>query len=186
MFVNNLNKTPEALRHKGFQCSRWENHLEQNVNKREQLEQNKYFVGGFVMTELLNKMIRLDIEINHKISEIEKWKGMRLRITTALQEDKSFGGGGVQDKVGELTSCILDFESELLEDIRQAKQFRKDFEKILEKINDPNEYDFMYRKYILFQPLGTIAKEMHYSKDGLIKMHNRILQRLNEVYTTVC
>lgn len=138
------------------------------------------------MTELLNKMIRLDIEIKHKISEIEKWKGMRERITTALQEDKSFGGGCVGDKLGELTSCILDFETELLEDVARAKQFRKDFEKILEKIEDPNEYDLMYRKYILFQPWGTMAKEMHYSKDGLHKMHNRILQRLNELYTPVC
>lgn len=136
------------------------------------------------MTELLNKMIRLDIEIKHKTSEIEKWKAMRERITTVLQEDKSFGGGD-GDKLGELTSCILDFEKELLEDIKQAKKLRKDFEKILETISDPNEYDMMYRKYILFQPWGTIAKEMHYSKDGLIKMHNRILQRLNEVYTAV-
>lgn len=137
------------------------------------------------MTELLNKMIRLDIEIKHKISEIEKWKEMRERITTALQEDKTFGGGSVGDKLAELTSCILDFENELLEDVARAKQFRKDFEKVLEKIDDPNEYDLMYRKYILFQPWGTIAKEMHYSKDGLHKMHNRILQRLNEEYTPV-
>ena len=137
------------------------------------------------MTELLNKMIRLDIEIKHKTSEIEKWKAMRERITTVLQEDKTFGGGCVDDKLGELTSCIVDFENELLDDIKQAKQLRKDFEKILETIDDPNEYDMMYRKYILFQPLGTIAKEMHYSKDGLIKMHNRVLQRLNEVYTSV-
>ena len=137
------------------------------------------------MTELLNKMILLDIEIKHKISEIEKWKEMRVRITTALQEDKTFGGGSVGDKIAELTSCILDFENELLEDVVTAKQLRKDFEKILEKIDDPNEYDLMYRKYILFQPWGTIAKEMHYSKDGLHKMHNRILQRLNEQYTPV-
>ena len=137
------------------------------------------------MTELLNKMIRLDIEIKHKTSEIEKWKAMRERITTVLQEDKTFGGSGGGDKLGELTSCILDFEKELLEDIKQAKKLRKEFEKILEQIKDPNEYDMMYRKYVLFQPWGTIAKEMHYSKDGLIKMHNRVLQRLNEVYTTV-
>lgn len=137
------------------------------------------------MTELLNKMIRLDIEIKHKTSEIEKWKAMRERITTVLQEDKSFGGSNGSDKLGELTSCIVDFENELLDDIKQAKKLRKDFEKILETIDDPNEYDMMYRKYILFQPWGTIAKEMHYSKDGLIKMHNRVLQRLNEVYTSV-
>lgn len=136
------------------------------------------------MTELLNKMIRLDIEIKLKTSEIEKWKSMRERITTQLQQDKVFCSGE-QDKLGELTACILDLENELIEDVKQATEFRKDFEKILEEIKEPSEYDLMYRRYILFQPWGTMAKEMHYSKDGLMKMHKRILQRINEVYTSV-
>ena len=56
----------------------------------------------------------------------------------------------------------------------------KDFEKILSTLENPNEYNMMYRRYVLFQPWGTIAKELHYSKDGLMKMHNRVLENLKE------
>jgi hypothetical protein len=131
------------------------------------------------MVELLNKMILIDIEINLKTKEIEKWRSMRERITIQLQENKVSSGGGVQDKLGELTACILDLESELVDDVKKATEYRKDFEKIISKLENPQEYNMMYRRYILFQPWGTIAKEMHYSKDGLMKMHNRVLQNLN-------
>lgn len=130
------------------------------------------------MNDLLNKMIRLDIEINLKTREIEKWRGMRERITTQLQENKAFVSGE-SDKLGELTACILDTENELIEDVKRATEYRKEFECVLDKIDDPRQYDLMYRRYVLFQPWGTIAKEMHYSKDGVMKMHNRILQDIN-------
>ena len=132
------------------------------------------------MIELLNKMILIDIEINLKTREIEKWRSMRERITSQLQENKVGGGGGeTQDKLGELTACILDLESELVGDVQRATQYRKDFEKILSKIENPQEYNMMYRRYILFQPWGTIAKEMHYSRDGLMKMHSRVIESFN-------
>lgn len=133
------------------------------------------------MLELLNQMLLIDIEINLKMKEIEKWRSMRERITVQLQENKvSSGGGGVQDKLGELTACILDLESELVEDVRKATEYRKDFEKIISRLENPQEYNMMYRRYILFQPWGTIAREMHYSKDGLMKMHSRVIENLKQ------
>ena len=133
------------------------------------------------MVELLNNIIRTEIEINLKGKEIEKWRSMRERITSQLQDNKvSSGGGGVQDKLGELTACILDLEAELLEDVKRLTEYRKEVEKIISSLENPNEYNMMYRRYILYQPWGTIAKELHYSKDGLMKMHKRILETLEE------
>lgn len=127
--------------------------------------------------EVLNGMIRADVAMKCKMREIEQLKVLRERVTACLKDDvvQTSGAG---DKLGDLTAAILDLENELKDDIAKGIQCRREFEEIISKIASPQEYEVMHRRYVQFQSFGRIAREMHFSKSAIAKIHERVLQKV--------
>lgn len=127
--------------------------------------------------DVLNGMIGADITAKCKIKEIEQLRSLRERVTACLKDDvvQTSGAG---DKLGDLTAAIVDLENELRDCIAQGIRCRREFEDTLTKITSPQEYEVMHRRYVQFQSFGRIAKEMHFSKSAVVKIHERILKKV--------
>lgn len=127
--------------------------------------------------DVLNGVIKADVAAKCKMREIEQLKTLRGRVTACLKDDvvQTSGAG---DKLGDLTAAILDLENELQVCIAQGIRCRREFEEIISKITSPQEYEVMHRRYVQFQSFGRIAKEMHFSKSAIAKIHERILKKV--------
>ena len=127
--------------------------------------------------DVLNGVIKADVDAKCKMKEIEQLKTLRGRVTACLKYDvvQTSGAG---DKLGDLTAAIVDLENELQVCIAQGIRCRREFEEIISKITSPQEYEVMHRHYVQFQSFGRIAKEMHFSKSAIAKIHKRILQKV--------
>ena len=127
--------------------------------------------------DVLNGIIKADVAAKCKMREIEQLKTIRGRVTACLKDDvvQTSGAG---DKLGDLTAAIVDLENELKVCIAQGIRCRREFEEIISKITSPQEYEVMHRHYVQFQSFGRIAKEMHFSKSAIAKIHKRILQKV--------
>lgn len=127
--------------------------------------------------DVLNGVIKADVAAKCKMREIEQLKTLRGRVTACLKDDvvQTSGAG---DKLGDLTAAIVDLENELQVCIAQGIRCRREFEEIISKITSPQEYEVMHRRYVQFQSFGRIAKEMHFSKSAIAKIHERILKKV--------
>ena len=127
--------------------------------------------------DVLNGIIKADVAAKCKMKEIEQLKTLRGRVTACLKDDvvQTSGAG---DKLGDLTAAIVDLENELRDCIAQGILCRREFEDTLTKITSPQEYEVMHRRYVQFQSFGRIAKEMHFSKSAVVKIHERILKKV--------
>ena len=126
--------------------------------------------------DVLNGIIKADVAAKCKMKEIEQLKTIRGRVTACLKDDvvQTSGAG---DKLGDLTAAIVDLENELQVCIAQGIRCRREFEEIISKLTSPQEHEVMHRHYVQFQSCGRIAKEMHFSKSAIAKIHKRILQK---------
>ena len=127
--------------------------------------------------DVLNGIIKADVAAKCKMREIEQLKTIRGRVTACLKDDvvQTSGAG---DKLGDLTAAIVDLENELQVCIAQGIRCRREFEEIISKLTSPQEYEVMHRHYVQFQSFGRIAKEMHFSKSAIAKIHERILKKV--------
>ena len=55
----------------------------------------------------------------------------------------------------------------------------------LDKLDDTEEYDIMFKKYILFKNWYEIERECHYTRILIIELHNRALRKLNNKEITL-
>lgn len=127
--------------------------------------------------DVLNGIIKADVAAKCKMKEIEQLKTLRGRVTACLKDDV-VQTSGADDKLGDLTAAIVDLENELRDCIAQGILCRREFEDTLTKITSPQEYEVMHRRYVQFQSFGRIAKEMHFSKSAVVKIHERILKKV--------
>ena len=127
--------------------------------------------------DVLNGIIKADVAAKCKMKEIEQLKTLRGRVTACLK-DNVVQTSGAGDKLGDLTAAIVDLENELRDCIAQGIRCMREFEDTLTKITSPQEYEVMHRRYVQFQSFGRIAKEMHFSKSAVVKIHERILKKV--------
>ena len=127
--------------------------------------------------EFLNKIRDIDLLIDEKLADVQELRD-RLTNITANCEGERVQTSKLGDKFADTIAKIVDLENELQVCITQGIRCRREFEEIISKLTSPQEYEVMHRHYVQFQSFGRIAKEMHFSKSAIAKIHKRILQKV--------
>ena len=135
-------------------------------------------------TGVLNDILRTDMAVESKLREIERLKATRERVTAVLRGE---GGGatGARDRLGDVTCTILELEGELEKDIARSAQLRREFNAIALCAVTPTEYAVLCRRYLEGQSFGRIAREMHFSRSAIAKIHARALEKWKQMETKV-
>ena len=55
----------------------------------------------------------------------------------------------------------------------------------MDKLDNTEEYDIMFKRYIQFKSWEEIEQECHYTKRWIIELHNRALEKLNNKEITL-
>lgn len=122
----------------------------------------------------LNEIEVLDTKINDKILEKEALFTMLTRKTSTLQADRvqtSISG----DKLTVGVADIIDIEKEINEAIDDFV-IQKDIRiNSIHNLKSVNHIKVLFKKYIEFKDFQDIAKEMNYSYQWIIELHNAAL-----------
>lgn len=95
---------------------------------------------------------------------------------TPLLSPAGGGGGAGQDPLGDAVAKIADLKSILEEEEKHYAELVAEVTELLGRIQRENMRNVLERRYLRNQPWGQIVNDMHYTKDGALKLHRRALK----------
>lgn len=133
----------------------------------------------------LKKVKLYDTHIDNKLAELEHLKAMVSKITATWKDDVTGGGGRSQDKVGDAVARIVDLQRELNQDIDDFVDLKQEIRGIVDKIENADQLNVIYKRYFLYETFEQIACEMHMTFRNVLYIHGRALEMVEETLDTL-
>lgn len=125
--------------------------------------------------EFLRQVRLYDIHINNKLEEKARLKALALKITSSWGGEHVSGSGN-QDKLGDAVAKIVDMEKEIDRAVDAFIEKKNEVNAVLQKIQNPDQLDLLYKVYIQFETLEQVACEMNMTYRNACYIHGRALQ----------
>lgn len=127
------------------------------------------------------KQVRLcDIHIKNKLEEKARLQALALKITSSLSAEHVSGSGN-QDKMGDAVAKIIDLDNEIDKSADEYVNKKKEVITVLEKIQNPDQLDILYKRYIQYESFEQISNEMSMSYRNVCNIHGKALHTVNEL-----
>lgn len=127
------------------------------------------------------KQVKLfDTHINNKLAELGRLKDMLLKITSTLKDDV-VSGSRDQDKLGSGVARIIDLQKEIDKAVDEFVDKKQEIRAVVDKIEDADQLDVIYKKYFLYESFEQIACEMHMTYRNVCYIHGRALESIEEI-----
>ena len=139
--------------------------------------------GVMTMTDAkayLKKVKLYDTHIDNKLAELERLKAMVTKITQTWKEDV-VSGSRSQDKIGDAVSRIVDLQKEINKDIDSFVDMKQEILDLVDKIEDADQLNVVYKRYILYETFEQIACEMHMTFRNVCYIHGKALETVAEL-----
>ena len=128
----------------------------------------------------LQKIKLYDVQINSKLEELAKLKDMTTKITPTLSGDV-VSGSRSQDKLGDAVGKIVDLEAEIDRRIDALCDLKRNAMELLDKLQNPNHYEILHKRYFQFKSLEQISVDMGYSYRNICYIHGKALQAMTAI-----
>ena len=128
----------------------------------------------------LQKIRLYDVQINSKLEEIAKLRAMTTKITPTLSGDV-VSGTRSQDKLGDAVARIVDLEAEIDRRIDALCDLKREAMQLLDKLQNPNHYEILDKRYFQFKSLEQISVDMGYTYRNVCYIHGKALQALTAI-----
>lgn len=127
------------------------------------------------------QQVRLcDIHIRRLTEDLERTRDMTTQITARLNV-APVSGSHEQDKLGGAVAKIVDLEKDINDAIEEYVSIKNDVIKTLGKVEDANQLNVLYNRYVLGRTWEEIACDMGYSYYGVCKLHGKALQTVEKL-----
>lgn len=128
----------------------------------------------------LQQVELLDTHINAKIEELERLNSLAVKTTSTLKQVAVFSPG-VQDKVGDAVSKIVDLKNDINDTIDSYVDKKKQINEVLDLVENPDELAVLYMRYFEFKTFEQIACELHCTYRNVCYIHGRALQTVDKI-----
>jgi DNA-directed RNA polymerase specialized sigma24 family protein len=118
-------------------------------------------------------------KIENKIAELQRIEAMAENISPKISE-VSVTSTHNPHRLQDVWTRLVCSQNELLDDIVSLTDLKAEVTRTLEKL-PREEYDVLYRIYILGQSVEHIAIEMHYSRPTIYKYKDKGLTDLQKI-----
>ena len=125
----------------------------------------------------LKRYILLDREIDRKVQEIARWRGMLGKVT-AVYSSAPQGGGSIYGKTEGIIAKIVDLEREINREIDVLVNIREDIKDIIAAAEDGRERMLLEYRYLDGKTFEWIAGEMELSWQWVHNLHSKILSKI--------
>lgn len=130
--------------------------------------------------EWLEQVKKLDQLINAKIAERERLLALVTNGTAKPPDGMPHGGGLPSSKVENVTIRLIELVNETNQLIDKYIDLQREVCQVLEKL-PANEYAVMHKYYIQRMKMCDIAKEMHFDRVTIWRIHKKALKTLENM-----
>lgn len=87
-----------------------------------------------------------------------------------------------KDKLGSAVAEIVDLENDISEMISQALECRRQITTEISNLQNKNQYDVLYKRYVLRKDWNLICVEMGYSFRNVMSIHGKALKSFEKLF----
>lgn len=128
--------------------------------------------------EFLQQIEMYDSLVDAKIGERDKLWELATKITVPTDRE-AIQTSGASDKVGNIAAKLADIDRELNEIIDEYIDIKVECINLIEKLADrPIEYRVIHKHYVQYKSFVEIEQEEGYSYQGIMKIKERALKRI--------
>lgn len=120
-----------------------------------------------------------ECRISNKISEIQRLETMAVNISPHLSEIKVSSTPNPH-RAQEVWDRLIDARNELFEEVESLLVLKREIINKLEQLPH-QEYDVLYKLYVLMQSSQNIADEEHYSRQSIYRYKRSGLEKLQKM-----
>lgn len=121
-----------------------------------------------------------DARIERNIEELDNLRSMTTKITATWKDDVVSGTGN-QDKLGAAVAKIVDLQTEIDKDIDAYIDMKRSVWDLLNRIENPDQLQILYKRYFKYEHWEQIACEMNMTYRNVCYIHGRALQAVSEL-----
>ena len=121
-----------------------------------------------------------DARIERNIKELDNLRSMTTKITATWKDDVVSGTGN-QDKLGAAVAKIVDLQTEIDKDIDAYIDMKRSVWDLLNRIENPDQLQILYKRYFKYEHWEQIACEMNMTYRNVCYIHGRALQAVAEL-----
>ena len=147
--------------------------MQKNRERNESLEE-------MTAKEYLNQVRNLESKMKILKEEIDTLREMVVS-TGAIQQGERVLSSGTQDKTAETICKINEKECEWNDLMREFALARANVIINIQKLNNPEYEQILYKRYCQSKKWEEIALEMNYTYQWVCKLHGRALLELDKV-----
>jgi hypothetical protein len=137
-------------------------------------------LGKMTAKEYLNQVRNLESKMKILKEEIDTLREMVVS-TGAIQQGERVLSSGTQDKMAEIICKINEKECEWNDLMREFALARANVIINIQKLNNPEYEQILYKRYCQSKKWEEIALEMNYTYQWVCKLHGRALLELDKV-----
>ena len=132
--------------------------------------------------QFLRQVRYLDDLIDTKLEQIQELRSLAEKVTSTLSLDgTSLQSSGLQDKIGDLVSRIIDLQIEIETAARKMIDLKTEAMRIIDIMPTPECRLLLQLRYLNGLTWERIAVDMNYSYRNVHYLHSRALQEFEAV-----
>ncbi len=128
----------------------------------------------------LEQIEKLDTLIANKLIEQQQWRDLSLSITAAINGDRVQTSRSCEKMANAANKC-MDIADEFESIIEELAAKKKEVIAVIERVENPTEYDILHRKYIQHTELKDIAFWYNREYTWVTTVHGRALKRVQDI-----
>lgn len=130
--------------------------------------------------EYLKQVELLDVKIRQKQQEYDELKEMALSTGAFDYSSEKVQTSVSQDLMGNKVGRYVDLEREIKKDIRRYTKLKNEIITQIQSIGNTKYMNILYKRYVEYKRLKTIADEMNYTYEYIRSMHGWALEEFSK------
>ena len=128
----------------------------------------------------LQQIKKLDVLIDNKLEQSDQLRD-RATSTTAAPCGDRVQSTSKGDSLERIIIKIVDMEADLERQIDRLVDLKTEVMSTIDQLENPNQINLLYKRYIKFEAWDKIAEDMNYSIQAVFKQHGIALQQINRL-----
>lgn len=130
--------------------------------------------------DYLEGIKKLDNIIKALIAEHEAMECMATKITAVCEGDRVQSSGS-QEKMADTVARMIDCQNNIEKNIKKYMNMRENILEVLKLLDNADYIEVLYKRYFEFKKWELIACEMNYGWRGVLKLHGRALNAMDNI-----
>lgn len=130
--------------------------------------------------QYLSQIEKYDNLIHNKIIEEEQLNILSMSVKSIPMGEK-VQSSSKQDPMGDMVAKIIDLRAEISKMATDFLEQKQEIIRTIEEVEDPILYAILFKRYVEYKTLLSIADELGYSEVTIKRLHLKALKEIKNI-----